>query len=94
MLVSYALSFLEQPYRPPRPPPPKGEESPSMISQITYYYLFEWIDSKALTVCYVNDSANLITAFTLLCLNTLYLVKITTVPLNSWLGETSFWFIS
>ena len=62
MVISYAFSFLEQPYRPPVPP--KGEESPSMISQITYYYLFEWIDSKALTVCYINNSANLITAFT------------------------------
>ena len=37
-----------------------------MISHITYYYLFEWIDSKALTVCYINDSANLIVAFTVL----------------------------
>ena len=60
MIVSYALSFLEQPYRPPS----KGEEFPSMILHITYYYLFEWIDSKALTVCYINDSANLIAAFT------------------------------
>ena len=65
MIVSYALSFLEQPYRPPTPTPPsKGEEFPSMILHITYYYLFEWIDSKALTACYINDSANLITAFT------------------------------
>ena len=37
-----------------------------MISHITYYYLFEWIDSKALKVCYINDSTNLIVAFTVL----------------------------
>ena len=61
MVVSYALSFLEQPFLESAP---KGEEFPSMISHITYYYLFEWIDSKALTVCYINDSANLIAAFT------------------------------
>ena len=42
----------------------QGEEFRSMISHITYYYLFEWIDSKALTVCYINDSVNLITGFT------------------------------
>ena len=58
MVVSYALSFLEQ------HPPPKGEEVPSMISHITYYYLFKPIDSKAFTACYINNSANLIAAFT------------------------------
>ena len=37
-----------------------------MISHITYYQLFEWIDSKALTVFYINDSTNLVVAFTVL----------------------------
>ena len=61
--MSKAHTHERQRLRSP-PQKKKGEEFPSMISHITYYYLFEWIDSKALTVCYINDSANLITAFT------------------------------